>query len=96
MTTEQLYDIIKVQQDEIEVLKDKISYLEADLNSLRKWSDDNDYWLREMIDALTESVDGIMDDHCSCKRYQKSRSERTAKKWQDHKACYCEENREGI
>ena len=84
MTTEQLYDIIKIQQDEIEALKDKIAYLEADLNSLRKWSDDNDYWLREMIDALTESVDGIMDDHCGCKRYWRNREERIAHK-HEHK-----------
>lgn len=96
MTTKQLYDIIKIQQDEIEALKEQISYLEADLSSLRKWSDDNDYWLREMIDALTESVDGIVDDHCGCKKYQKSRNERVAKKWQDYKVCHCEENGEGI
>lgn len=91
MTTEQLCDIIKIQQDEIEALKDRVAYLEADLNSLRKWSDDNDYWLREMIDALTESVDGIMDDHCGCKKYQKHRSERTAKKWQNNATDNCGE-----
>jgi hypothetical protein len=49
-----------------------------------------------MIDALTESVDGIVDDHCGCKKYQKSRNERVAKKWQDYKVCHCEENGEGI
>ena len=95
MTTEQLYDIIKIQQDEIETLKAQVAYLIADLHDLRKWSDDNDYWLREMIDALTESVDGIMDDHCSCKKYQKHRNERVTKKWHDYN-CACVENREGI
>lgn len=58
MTTEQLYEIIKQQQNQIEDL-------EKELLHLRKWSDDNDYLLREMIDALTESVDklfGIEDD----------------------------------
>ena len=58
MTTEQLYDIIKIQQDEINQLR-------HELNSLKEWSDLNDYWLREMIDALTESIDklmGIVDD----------------------------------
>lgn len=53
MTTEQLYDIIKIQQDEINQLR-------HELNSLKEWSDMNDYWLREMIDALTDSVDKLM------------------------------------
>lgn len=51
MTTEELYEIIQDQQTQIEIL-------EKDLADLRKWSDDNDYWLREMIDALTDSVEG--------------------------------------
>lgn len=75
MTTEQLYEIIKIQQDEINALRE-------DYRDLKEWSDMNDYWLREMIDALTESVDGIMDDHCHCKKYQKSRSERKAHKYE--------------
>jgi hypothetical protein len=29
---------------------------------LREWSDDNDFWLREMIDALTECVDKLMSN----------------------------------
>ncbi len=62
MTTEQLYDIIKIQQDEIKVLKEQVTYLQADLHDLRKWSDDNDFWLREMIDALTECVDKLMNN----------------------------------
>lgn len=50
MTIEELYEIIKEQQNKIEDLEKELLYL-------RKWSDDNDYWLREMIDALTDSVD---------------------------------------
>lgn len=57
MTIEELYEIIKEQQD-------KINALEKELLLLRQWSDNNDYWLREMIDALTESVDKLMGiDH---------------------------------
>lgn len=63
MTTEQLYDIIKIQQDEINQLR-------HELNSLKEWSDMNDYWLREMIDALTETVDSILVDHCCCEKYK--------------------------
>ena len=63
MTTEQLYEIIRIQQDEINQLRDDLKYL-------KDWSDLNDYWLREMIDSLTDTVDGIMDDHCCCERYK--------------------------
>lgn len=55
MTIEELYEIIKEQQS-------KIEDLEKELLHLRRWSDDNDYWLREMIDALTESVDRLMSN----------------------------------
>ena len=78
MTTEQLYDIIKIQQDEINQLRHELDYL-------KEWSDMNDYWLREMIDALTESVDNISEDHCCCEKYQHSREERRAKKWAESK-----------
>ena len=53
MTTEELYEIIKQQQEEIDKLQ-------KDFIALKEWSDLNDYWLREMIDALTESVDRLM------------------------------------
>lgn len=53
MTTEELYEIIKQQQEEIDKLY-------KDFIALKEWSDLNDYWLREMIDALTESVDRLM------------------------------------
>ena len=53
MTIEELHEIIKAQQSKIEDLEKELLYL-------RKWSDDNDYWLREMIDALTDSVNKLM------------------------------------
>ena len=53
MTIEELHEVIKAQQS-------KIEDLEKELLFLRKWSDDNDYWLREMIDALTDSVNKLM------------------------------------
>lgn len=57
MTIEELYEIIKAQQSKIEDLEKELLYL-------RRWSDDNDYWLREMIDALTENVDKLYSiDH---------------------------------
>lgn len=56
--------IEELEQKLIE-LQEKYENLEYKYLRLREWSDDNDYWLREMIDALTESVDklmGIVDD----------------------------------
>ena len=47
-------------------------------------SDLNDYWLREMIDALTDTVDGIMDDHCCCERYKTSHEERKNRKKEEN------------
>ena len=72
MTIEQLYDFIKIQQEEIAQLRIELQYL-------KEISDLNDYQLREMIDALTESVDGIMDDHCCCDKYKINHSERKAR-----------------
>lgn len=66
MTTQELYEIIQAQQKEIEKLQENFK-------NLKEWSDLNDYWLREMIDALTESVDNIIDNHCHCKKYQSFR-----------------------
>lgn len=53
MTIEELYEIIKEQQEEINDLKCR-------LTRLKEWSDLNDYYLREMIDSLTESVNELM------------------------------------
>lgn len=52
MTIEQLQEIIVLQQSEIERLS-------QDLKILKEWSDLNDYYLREMIDALTDAVDNL-------------------------------------
>lgn len=65
LTIEQLYEIIKIQQDEINQLRNDLKYL-------KEWSDSNDYWLREMIDALTETVDELMDNHCCCEKYKEN------------------------
>ena len=50
MTIEELYAIIVSQQEQIHKLEEHIK-------ALKDLSDLNDYWLREMIDALTESVE---------------------------------------
>ena len=50
MTIEELHKTIIEQQEEINKLKENFE-------ALKNWSDLNDYWLREMIDALTESVE---------------------------------------
>lgn len=42
-------------------LQEKYDNLEYKYLKLREWSDDNDFWLREMIDALTDSVDRLME-----------------------------------
>ena len=41
----------------IQELEKRFTNLEMQHLRLREWSDDNDLWLREMIDALTESVE---------------------------------------
>ena len=57
MTEEMLIQIIDEQNK-------RIAKLEYDLDSLRKWSDLNDYWLREMINALTDNLDMVLGiDH---------------------------------
>ena len=77
MTIEQLYEIILAQQEQIGKLTEKIQ-------AVREVSDLNDYWLREMIDALTDTVDGIMDDHCCCERYKTSHEERKNRKKEEN------------
>ena len=73
MTIKELYDIIKKQQEEIDDLRDY-------LTRLQEWSDLNDYFLREMIDALTESVDALTDNHCCCEVYRKRHEKYTEEK----------------
>lgn len=38
-------------------LEARVTKLEEQFKKLKDWSDLNDYWLREMIDALAESVE---------------------------------------
>lgn len=52
MAIEQLQEIVAFQQSEIEKLS-------KELKILKEWSDLNDYYLREMIDALTDTVDNL-------------------------------------
>ena len=52
---------IQELENKLNDLQAKYDQLEYDYLKLREWSDDNDYWLREMIDALTESVNQLMD-----------------------------------
>ena len=77
MTIEQLYEIILAQQEQIGRLSEKIQ-------AVREVSDLNDYWLREMIDTLTDTVDGIMDDHCCCEKYKTSHEERKNRKKEEN------------
>ena len=72
MTIEELYEIIMSQQEQI-------NKLEEHIKALKDLSDLNDYWLREMIDALTDTVDGIVDDHCCCERYKTTNGDRKAR-----------------
>ena len=46
----------------LEELQAKYDQLEYDYLKLRESSDDNDFWLREMIDALTACVDKLMSN----------------------------------
>lgn len=57
MTQEELLNIIKA-------LEARVKTLEEGLLAFRKWSDANDLYLEECINALTDSVDKIMNvDH---------------------------------
>ena len=57
MTNEELLELIKIQEA-------RITALEANLLSLRQWSDANDRYLEEVVNALTDNVDKLMNiDH---------------------------------
>lgn len=53
-TNQELYEIIQAQQEVIDDLVLKY-------NSLKKEVDLNDFWLRDMIDALTDSIDKLYE-----------------------------------
>lgn len=54
-TNQELYEIIQAQQRIIDDLVLKY-------NSLKKEVDLNDFWLRDMIDALTDSIDKLYEE----------------------------------
>lgn len=57
MTNEELLELIQIQEA-------RITALEASLLSLRQWSNANDRYLEEVVNALTDNVDKIMNvDH---------------------------------
>lgn len=57
MTNEELLELIQIQEA-------RITALEANLLSLRQWSDANDRYLEEVVNALTDNVDKILNiDH---------------------------------
>lgn len=57
MTNEELLELIQIQEA-------RITALEANLLSLRQWSDANDRYLEEVVNALTDNIDKILNiDH---------------------------------
>lgn len=52
-TIDDAYDVVEYQQRQIDKLR-------QDHEKLRAWSDLNDRYIRELIDALTESVDRLL------------------------------------
>ena len=57
MTNEELLKLIQIQEA-------RITALEANLLSLRQWSDANDRYLEEVVNALTDNIDKILNiDH---------------------------------
>lgn len=57
MTNEELLELIQIQEA-------RITALEANLLALRQWSDANDRYLEEVVNALTDNVDKILNiDH---------------------------------
>lgn len=57
MTHEELLELIRS-------LECRITALEESLIAFRKWSDTNDRYLEEVVNALTDSVDKLMGiDH---------------------------------
>jgi hypothetical protein len=57
MTQEELLEIIKA-------LEARVKVLEESSLALRKWSDANDRYLEECVNALTENIDKLLQiDH---------------------------------
>lgn len=48
------------KERDYEELLARVEKLEDQFVKLKEWSDLNDYWLREMIDGLSESVNKLL------------------------------------
>lgn len=53
-TIQELYEIIQA-------LQEQVNSIEKRLNKLKEWSDLNDYYIQEEIDALTDAVDKLTE-----------------------------------
>lgn len=53
-TNQELYEIIQA-------LQEQVNDIEKRLNKLKEWSDLNDYYMQEEIDALTDTVDKLVE-----------------------------------
>lgn len=53
-TNQELYEIIQA-------LQKQVNTIEKQLNKLKEWSDLNDYYMQEEIDALTDTVDKLVE-----------------------------------
>lgn len=53
-TIQELYEIIQA-------LQEQVNSIEKRLNKLKEWSDLNDYYIQEEIDALTDAVDKLAE-----------------------------------
>lgn len=53
-TNQELYEIIQA-------LQEQVNDIEKRLSKLKEWSDLNDYYMQEEIDALTDTVDKIVE-----------------------------------
>lgn len=53
-TNQELYEIIQT-------LQGQVNDIEKRLNKLKEWSDLNDYYMQEEIDALTDTVDKLVE-----------------------------------
>lgn len=56
-TNQELYEIILELQEEIKAINSRVAHL-------KKWSDLNDYYIQEEIDALTDSVNKLLGIDC--------------------------------
>lgn len=60
MTHEELVQAVEELQRIVTKQRNEIKQLNSRLGKLKEWSDLNDYYLEEMINSLTDSVDKLM------------------------------------